>query len=245
MRGVKDLTGQTFGELTVVCLGERHKRRWKWVVVCSCGTKKQVFGNALTRGLTKSCGCKRGGEPNVEIGQRFKQLLVVTRVKSSKEGDSRWLCRCDCGKEKELLGRNLVRGYTGSCGCYGKIPREITAFNMTLGHYKTSARVRNLEWGLSNAYFKELIEADCYYCGKCPDMTEKLRKVILPYLHNGIDRKNNCSGYVNENVVPCCSICNRAKGSMSHDEFLVFVRQVVNHQNQKSTISTLVRSTSA
>lgn len=28
-----------------------------------------------------------------------------------------WLCRCDCGAEKEILGRSLKRGATKSCGC--------------------------------------------------------------------------------------------------------------------------------
>ena len=46
-------------------------------------------------------------------GRRFGKLTVVERV-----GDtgSTWLCKCDCGREKKILGSNLRQGYTTSCG---------------------------------------------------------------------------------------------------------------------------------
>ena len=52
-------------------------------------------------------------------GQRFGRLLVLERVGLSKSRSARWLCRCDCGTEKEVDGPNLRRGLTTSCGCYG------------------------------------------------------------------------------------------------------------------------------
>ena len=53
------------------------------------------------------------------IGQRFGMLTVVEK-KSSKKGHSSWLCKCDCGNEKEILGTNLKTGKVVSCGCYHK-----------------------------------------------------------------------------------------------------------------------------
>jgi hypothetical protein len=51
MRGIKDLTGQKFGELTVLRLGDKKKRRWKWVVQCSCGVEKStpIIRNGIDR----------------------------------------------------------------------------------------------------------------------------------------------------------------------------------------------------
>lgn len=48
-------------------------------------------------------------------GQRFGALIVLAR----KEGAARtaWHCRCDCGKDTDVLSSNLLRGYTTSCGC--------------------------------------------------------------------------------------------------------------------------------
>jgi len=31
---------------------------------------------------------------------------------------SRWLCRCSCGNTVVVLGRDLIKGHTRSCGCY-------------------------------------------------------------------------------------------------------------------------------
>lgn len=50
-------------------------------------------------------------------GQRFERLLVMQRVENNKYGCSQWFCQCDCGKEKIILGNNLVRNITKSCGC--------------------------------------------------------------------------------------------------------------------------------
>lgn len=53
-------------------------------------------------------------------GQRFGKLTVLRRVRAPQDGKpagDRWLCRCDCGGEATVLGANLVRGHTKSCGC--------------------------------------------------------------------------------------------------------------------------------
>lgn len=47
-----------FGRLTVL---ERtvFSKRSKWLVVCDCGIRKEVLGESLRSGSTKSCGCLR------------------------------------------------------------------------------------------------------------------------------------------------------------------------------------------
>lgn len=49
-------------------------------------------------------------------GQRFGRLTVVSRAEN-KSGRTCWHCRCDCGKEKDVLAISLTRGLTKSCGC--------------------------------------------------------------------------------------------------------------------------------
>lgn len=46
-------------------------------------------------------------------GQRFGRLTVVARLCGGAV--PKWLCRCDCGTVKPVLGCNLSR--TQSCGC--------------------------------------------------------------------------------------------------------------------------------
>lgn len=44
-----------------------------------------------------------------------------------------WLCKCDCGKEFTTYGFSLRRGWTKSCGCFGKEAQRkaITTHGMT------------------------------------------------------------------------------------------------------------------
>ena len=58
------------------------------------------------------------------IGQRFGRLLVISEADRDKQQRVKWLCRCDCGVEKVVQGRDLRRGKTKSCGC---LNREVSA----------------------------------------------------------------------------------------------------------------------
>ena len=51
------------------------------------------------------------------VGKKFGRLVVLKRTDSDKRGNSRWLCKCCCGKEKIILGFDLKRRHTKSCGC--------------------------------------------------------------------------------------------------------------------------------
>ena len=51
------------------------------------------------------------------IGQRFGMYTVIGVAESTPSGRRRWLCRCDCGTERIVLGANLRNGHSTSCGC--------------------------------------------------------------------------------------------------------------------------------
>lgn len=48
-------------------------------------------------------------------GQRFGMLEVVSYA-GKRRRDALWLCRCDCGTSKVILGRSLRSGVTKTCG---------------------------------------------------------------------------------------------------------------------------------
>lgn len=56
------------------------------------------------------------------VGLRFGRLVVVSRGPTDKHRTARWLCRCDCGREKVIGGKSLrlKEGGTRSCGCLRK-----------------------------------------------------------------------------------------------------------------------------
>ena len=53
------------------------------------------------------------------IGQRFGKLTVLSRAGKTSAHKALWLCRCDCGNTKVIIGSNLRRKKhaTISCGC--------------------------------------------------------------------------------------------------------------------------------
>ena len=53
-------------------------------------------------------------------GMKFGRLFVVKRVENSKNGRAMFLCKCDCGNEKSVVGKSLINCNTSSCGCLQK-----------------------------------------------------------------------------------------------------------------------------
>lgn len=126
MGKVIDLTGQKFGRWTVLERAEKPANSTSssafWKCRCDCGTEKIISGNVLRQGKSKSCGCLNK-EPRAKdlTGQRFGKLTVLKRAPRPDYAtglDAYWLCRCDCGKEKVIMGKSLRNGKTITCGCH-------------------------------------------------------------------------------------------------------------------------------
>ena len=49
--------------------------------------------------------------------KRFGRLVVIKRVQNNKKREAQWLCKCDCGNYKVVVGWYLRKGITTSCGC--------------------------------------------------------------------------------------------------------------------------------
>src|SRR4029078_11465438 len=59
-RRVRDLTGQTFGHLTVLeYVGNNKHRMAVWKCRCDCGKEMQTLRGTLVTGNTISCGCHK------------------------------------------------------------------------------------------------------------------------------------------------------------------------------------------
>ena len=123
MAKVKDLTGQHFGQLTVLYRVENTKAgRTVWHCKCSCGNECDVQSNNLISGNTTSCGCKQKQQAVAKIrGKKFGKLTPL--YPTDKRTGNRsiiWHCKCDCGNECDVAAYSLVNGHTSSCGCLNK-----------------------------------------------------------------------------------------------------------------------------
>lgn len=121
-----DLTGQTFGHLTVVRLApKRASPSIRWIANCECGGSIDVQAGHLRSGAATTCSsssCRfrrqRADERNGrKIGERFGSLVVESFAPSAKPGQIFASCRCDCGNTVSVRLRSLRAGQTKTCGC--------------------------------------------------------------------------------------------------------------------------------
>jgi hypothetical protein len=112
-----DLTGQSFGHLTVIERAGSERRSVTWLCRCNCGAETIVRGDNLRSGRTRSCSHHlHGGHRGIDlVGQRFGELIVIERA-AAEDLASAWRCRCNCGFETVVRGDNLRGGKTLSCG---------------------------------------------------------------------------------------------------------------------------------
>jgi len=55
---------------------------------------------------------------------RFNNLFVLKKILKGKYSEVHWLCRCDCGKECEVISSALRNSWQKSCGCIKDIEEE-------------------------------------------------------------------------------------------------------------------------
>lgn len=181
-------------------------------------------------------------------GQRFGRLVAIKRAGrqiSSYPGCTRtlWQCKCDCGNKKNATSTALRQGHTRSCGCLYRemlhrpkpksvhpLPFGRAARNAVMTQYKRISRNRKSAWALTDAEFDKLIYGNCHYCGCPPLQRGKHADFYGHVLYNGIDRVDNSAGYVPGNVVSCCYRCNRAKNTMTVEDFLSWAKRLATYQ---------------
>lgn len=63
----------------------------------------------------------------VNIGDKFDRLTVISRAEKSVSRHRRWVCECRCGTIKTIREDALVTKRTRSCGClHREMPRSST-----------------------------------------------------------------------------------------------------------------------
>lgn len=120
-----DLTGQKFGELTVLQRSEKRGRAGvQWLCRCSCGAEYEVSGTLLMTGRRTRCGSKVHEKKRIYTdvtGKQFGRLTALYPLNShDKKGSILWHCRCECGNEADFSYNALMYSNVKSCGCQKK-----------------------------------------------------------------------------------------------------------------------------
>lgn len=169
-------------------------------------TRKKHIENGLCKGIYQSGkACTFKPLPNDEYCEKHQSY-------------KKWKQLTDSGKH---ICKNWIRG------CFNEIDKHsnykylcekcnyltnhdkltIDIHKNRLCSYKVGAKQRGLCWNLENDFVYKLFTSPCYYCNYYDGRT-------------GIDRLDSSNGYILENVVPCCTVCNRMKLHHSHDDFI-------------------------
>jgi len=125
-----------------------------------------------------------------------KPLEDFYKNKSRKHGVSSLCKSCESAYRKQYLEQNREK-----TSAYQKQYRK----QNRLSKYKKGAKLRNLEWLLTDEDALELFSEPCAYCGDSG---------------GGIDRMDNTKGYTPDNCRPCCKTCNFMKLKMGVEEFV-------------------------
>lgn len=182
----KDLTGMRFGLLTVICQAEDHisksgQHHAAWLCRCDCGSEpKSYVGGDLTKATgTRSCGCVRKNVHNKAkvredlTEKRFGRWTVIEQIEDYITPDERheaqWLCKCDCGEVKPVLGYALNRGTSQSCGCLAqelKTERykKYNTYDLTSKDYGIGYTLKGEEFWFDKEDY-DLIKDYCWHYG--------------------------------------------------------------------------------
>lgn len=146
-----------------------------------------------------------------------------------------YICKCDCGKEKVFWKKSAITRQK-SCGCRidsaGLLGKQRRSMLSRLQGYKNGAKKRNFVWQLTYEQFVDISTKNCFYCNTepkewdCMTNSPSLKKDspnVNPSDYKikftGIDRFDSKKGYTIDNVVPCCTFCNRAKSDLQFEQF--------------------------
>lgn len=157
--------------------------------------------------------------------RKFGRLTILGPSENKHSRGKLWRCLCDCGNKKEVPRSSLTTNNVRSCGClirekpssrksYGE-----AAKNRLINSYKSNAKKKNLLFSLKKEEIESLFKSNCYYCASPPLKKAEYKGCYGYYIFNGIDRVDNNKGYIIDNCVSCCSLCNYKKSNKTQEMF--------------------------
>jgi hypothetical protein len=136
-------------------------------------------------------------------GEQFGRLRVLGREGMNKHRQLTWMCECECGNRKVVLGVCLRRGDVQSCGCLHK---EVTA-SINKTHGKTRTPIYAIWRGMMQRCFDKNYHAYNRYGGRGVSVCERWQSFENFYADMGerpdgmsLERLDNDGDYSPENV---------------------------------------------
>lgn len=185
---------------------------------CKCGKINRTSFNGFLASKYKKCHlCVRVPRPSkVKIGERYGKLSVIGEGISNKCGQRRHLCRCDCGREKQILDHCLRRGMTKTCGkCKKDSTTLIRLEGKVFGSLKVIRKTEKnhhgeMAWECMCSCGRSVLmasrrlrTADYPSCGdeKCPEHLLEKKRLHDIMSNNGLNWQKKKYGYCRRDLV--------------------------------------------
>lgn len=138
-------------------------------------------------------------------GQKFFRLTAIEPAGQNKAQQYLWKCKCDCGKELVVIGSNLIRNNSKSCGCYND---EVTGAR-NRRHSMAKTRIWNIWTGITKRCTNPNCKAFKDYGGRGIFVCDEWKKFENFYEdmkdgyadHLTLERKDPNKGYNKDNCV--------------------------------------------
>ena len=178
---------------------------------------------------------KENGPKQDLAGKTFGIWEVVRLIGKRPSGKTShwfWEVKCiNCSTSYERITGNIRRSRCRKCHL---LPQGEAGCRSLYRLYRRHASQNGRLFTLSLETFRIVTSKPCHYCGVAPSQvkearTRKAKYTWCYYTYNGLDRSDNAKGYTLANVAPCCKICNRAKQSMPQDEFIAYIRRIIDN----------------
>ena len=166
-------------------------------------------------------------------GKKFVRLKVISQVRREGKRGAFWRCICDCGNESIVYGGHLRNGHRKSCGCICLDKIDESAKKALFGRYLYKSKKRKINFELTRDVFDILITSNCFYCKKDPFQNLKNTTDRITSFYTGIDRIDSSLGYIKENCVSCCKICNVMKQQLTIEEWFSHMIKIIENWNDE------------
>ena len=144
---------------------------------------------------------------NVPSGSVFYHWTVMGDAPATELGQTRFLCKCDCGTERMIVSSTLRSGRSKSCGCWGSTVRALTHGQARKGNksgtYNSWAHMISRCYNKNNKVYRWYGARGITVCDKWKNSFEEFFKDMGVKPAKGhamsIDRIDNDKGYFPEN----------------------------------------------
>lgn len=180
------------------------------------------------------------GKPKYDIaeyiGQSLGRWTVLTMGAKTSRGAVRWVCRCICGRERQVMATRLVRGQTNGCPSCSRQSRDqdcqwpFTIYVIKKLRY--DALKRGIEWNVTEQQLADLWrrqDSRCALTGLELNFRSRQGEDQLASL----DRIDSSQGYVVGNVQWVHKDINRMKNAFDQNHFINMCRLVANSQEER------------